>query len=639
MSISGKLKKISITSNIVALASIAISILLLLIVFIIINYNSHLKTMALALKQGDTISQKMQLNSELMELARSRSRITLQIVDTEDIFDQDELNMELNILASRFAKTRSQLLNMPLTDSEKAIYKKHDKIVPVILPAQRKAVQLSMMSEKSNLAEARNIIYSTVLPGQGMMIDSLNELIKLEQDTISEISRKSKKSIEDMQYRSTVTISIIVFIVVLLSIIVIIRIRQIQTELITSRSNLEQRVKERTQEMQTAKLEAEKASQTKSEFLANMSHEIRTPMNAIINLSHLALNTSSTNKTNDYLVKLRSSGKNLLNIINDILDFSKIEAGKLSIDNIPFNLIDILSDITDTYTTITKEKGLNFKTKYLDCNNIELLGDPHRLRQIMENLLNNAIKFTEKGTITLTITEKQDTSDNTTYTFEVSDTGIGLTEAQAKNLFNSFQQADSSITRKYGGSGLGLSICKQLAELMKGNISVTSEYNNGSTFSFSIPFEINKKSSPETSQKADNIKSKLSNLKSVNILLVEDNETNQLIASTILSELNMTVVIANNGSEAIQQMKEQEFSLVFMDLQMPVMDGYEATLEIRKNPAWSDTPILAMTANAYASDIEHCLSSGMNAHISKPIDIDELYKALGKFLITNKKKR
>jgi len=636
MSISDKIKKTSIASNIVALATITISILLLLIVFIIINYNSHIKTVALALKQGDIISQKMQLNSELMELARSRSRITLQIVDTEDIFDQDELNLELNLLASRFSKTRSQLLNMPLSEAEKSIYKKHDKIVPVILPAQRKAVQLSMMSDKSNLVEARNLIYSTVLPGQGLMIDSLNELIKLEQGTISDISKKTRKSIDDIQNRNTVTISIILFVVALLSIIVIIRIRQIQTELLQSRRNLEQRVKERTQEMQTAKSEAEKASQTKSEFLANMSHEIRTPMNAIINLSHLALNTSSKTKTNDYLVKLHSSGKNLLNIINDILDFSKIEAGKLSIDNIPFNLRDIISNITDTYTTITKEKGLIFKIAYLDCNNLDLLGDPHRLRQIVENLLNNAIKFTEKGQVTLTIMEKRDTTQSTTYTFEISDTGIGLTEAQAKNLFNSFQQADSSITRKYGGSGLGLSICKQLAELMKGNISVNSEYGNGSTFSFSIPFEINKKSLPETSQKADNIKKKLSNLKSVKILLVEDNETNQLIAQAILTELNMKVTIANNGKEALQQMKEQEFSLVFMDLQMPVMDGYEATLEIRKKPVWSDIPILAMTANAYASDIERCLDSGMNAHISKPIDIDELYKVLGKFLITNK---
>jgi CheY-like chemotaxis protein len=529
-----------------------------------------------------------------------------------------------------------------------------------------------------------------------------------------------------------------------------------------------------------AKQAAEDATKAKSEFLANMSHEIRTPMNAIIGMAHLALKTDLTAKQYDYLKKVDISAKSLLGIINDILDFSKIEAGKLDMESVDFQLEDTLGNISTLVGIKTQEKGLELLFKTDPSVPTALVGDPLRLGQILINLSNNAVKFTDSGEIVVSteLVNKDDTQ--ATLKFSVQDTGIGMTEEQAAKLFQPFSQADSSTTRKYGGTGLGLSISKRLAEMMGGEIWVESKPGRGSTFSFtatlglgedkakkqykpafemrgmkvlvvddnatsrsifqeilkSFSFTVSVAASgeegiteleaadkdkpfglvimdwkmpdmdgietskrikqhkdlsnippiilvtaygreevmqqaeevglegfllkpvsasmlfdaimqafgeavPKTSriaQRHEQEAEALKHIKGAHVLLVEDNEINQQVAREILEGAGLKITLANDGQEAVNAVKENEYDAVLMDVQMPVMDGYKATREIRKAERFTELPIIAMTAHAMAGDEDTSLESGMNGHVTKPIDPDQLFATLQKWIQPSEKR-
>jgi signal transduction histidine kinase/DNA-binding response OmpR family regulator len=555
----------------------------------------------------------------------------------------------------------------------------------------------------------------------------------------------------------------------------LLRLRRSRAEVRSLADTLEQRVCERTEQLERAQHAAEAATQAKSEFLANMSHEIRTPMNAILGMSYLALQTGLDTRQRNYVDKVHRAAESLLVVINDILDFSKIEAGKLEIETIPFQLGDIFDQLANLLGMPAEEKGLELLFALPQGLPTALVGDPSRLGQILLNLGNNAVKFTERGEVTVAVTVAERGAERAVLRFEVRDTGIGLSREACERLFQPFTQADASTSRRFGGTGLGLAICRHLVERMGGTIGVDSEQHRGSCFHFTLPFGLQPGVAPAAQpaelrgtrllivddhpaarellgalvaslglhaevaadgeaalaavasadaadrpfklvlldwrmpgmdgieclarltqggtgrhapptvlmvtafgreqaerqlqarglqvaallpkpvtpsalldacvtalghhaaprrgeQRQELLQARQASLGGARVLLVEDNAINQELACSLLERAGVIVTVAANGREALAALDRDSFDAVLMDCQMPVMDGYEATRALRQRPALQDLPVIAMTANAMAGDREKVLAVGMNDHVAKPFQVDELFATLARWV-------
>jgi PAS domain S-box-containing protein len=374
------------------------------------------------------------------------------------------------------------------------------------------------------------------------------------------------------------------------------------------------------QEMIEARKAAEAGLELRKTILANVSHELRTPVNAIVGMSALLASTPLNDEQREYLKTMRFSSDGLLVLIDDLLDVSRIEAGKVELEEIEFSMHDNFSELTKSLRLRAEERGLSFEWQLDSHIDSRLLGDVHRLNQIVTNLIGNAIKFTPQGKVRLEITLTSESNEAQDVRFSIIDTGIGIAAERQTAVFQAFAQEDSSTTRKYGGTGLGLSISKRIVEMMGGELKLTSEKNVGTIFSFQIRL---KKYSGDSAIK----KEFTPNLQGSRILLVEDNKVNQFLANSLLKSWNAQVDISEDGLDALDKMKSEHYDLVLMDLQMPIMDGFEATEQIR-NQLKSDVPIIGLSANALNGERERSLEKGMNDYVSKPFQPELLYERI-----------
>ncbi len=567
------------------------------------------------IKQYD---QKIDYAHTMHDTIRLRQNLLLSMLVTDDLFELDTKIQKFYNIAAEYRQARQALHNLPMSDEEKKIHLLLDQQALKSQPVNDKAA--NMFDDGEAKTEIIKVI-NEAKKYQSELLQTLTKFVELQKSQDEAALNFSRQQFDDSIYWISL-LGVITFIIAMLV------SRYVGRCVIANNKALEE-----------AYTRAEDATIQKSEFLATMSHEIRTPLTAIIGFAETTLFKEQTPEQRDNSIQvIIRSGKHLLQIINDILDLSKVEANKLEIDHETFSLFDMLADIEKLVRPAATDKGLNFSVNYIFPLPEKMNNDVLRLKQILINLCNNAIKFTESGYVIINVSCDCDDGGNG-IVFEVIDSGIGISDENKKLIFQAYRQADSSTTRKFGGTGLGLSLSKILAEKMNGSLTVSSKPGKGSKFKLSLEPEIpegtnivfDKEHLPDIHLQKANIfpKGHLSG----HVLLAEDNPDNQQLLLIYLRRMGAEVTIVENGKLAVEAASEKDFHLILMDMRMPIMGGLEAVTLLRKQKY--NKPIVALTANAMQEDKDACFKAGCNGFLTKPVDVVKLNETLTEFLDEN----
>lgn len=595
-----------------------ILLMVLLSVFWLFKVKSSNDAVLDNIKEYDT---KIKLAYLMRDATRSRQSNLLTMVVIDDPFELDAEINKFYAHAPVYRNARKVLFTMSMSNEERALHKLMDEQITIALPLSNQVVEMFANSEgKENILG----VIDKVREAQAIFLATVDHFVELQTKYGEEAFASSRKQFDAV----IVAVSLAGIIVIIIAFFIS---RYVENYVMKTNSQL----RLVNEDMTNAYREAEAATESKSEFLATMSHEIRTPLTAIIGFAETTLFSDQTMEQRlGSINTIIRSGKHLLQLVNDILDLSKVEANKLEIEYSTVSPFELLAEIERMERPAAESKGLDFAFNYIFPLPSEVSIDQFRVKQILLNLCSNAIKFTDNGHVLVNVSS----AENNQFFFEVIDSGIGISKEQKDYIFHAYHQADSSITRKFGGTGLGLSLSKVLAEHMEGRLSVKSELGRGSTFLFELPYKETK-----NTKKIFNINeiSKFKTKATIDsggvvycgeVLLAEDNKDNQNLMSVLLKRMGLEVSIVENGKEAVEAIASKRFDVVFMDMRMPVMGGVEAVQLIRQQEC--HVPIIAVTANAMLEDKEVCLTAGCNDFLTKPIDAVMLQNTLRKYLKT-----
>jgi signal transduction histidine kinase/CheY-like chemotaxis protein len=593
------------------------------LLYIYYDNSNNLKEFSELLNASESSSKKMQLFSEFAELARGRTRNTIQILETEDPFEQDELNQQLEGYAARFAEIRETLDRMPFNSEDLKLYKSLFDWVPKILPDQREAVRL--MIYEDDIEKARKLIYGSVLPGQQKIIDIISELIKREQSYISRNSQQINASMLRVNNQSTLLFGFILVIFLIFSVVIIQRIYRIQKQVSDAYEALEDTIDERTNDLIVARDAAVMASKSKSEFLSSMSHELRTPLNAIIGFSQLLEMEELTETQSDSVKEIHTAGKHLLDLINEVLDLARIEAGRMSVNLDEVELESVIQEIKAMTAPIAERHGITMS--FTENVNLVVMSDRTRLKQVLLNLLSNAIKYNrQNGSVDVFVEQINDH-----VRISVKDTGKGIAGDQREALFEPFNRLGAEGS-EIEGTGIGMMVTRQFVELMNGRIDFESELGVGSVFWIELPLARDDSKEEAAVALDEDLVNQLNKTVSASgsgIAYIEDNPANlKFMKKVFEKEFACDLLTANDGVQGLEMVKQRRPALVLLDINLPGMNGLEIVNNLKNDPQTRQIPIVMVSANAMSESISKAMEAGASGYLTKPIEVKKLKEML-----------
>ncbi|MEN8170786.1 MAG: ATP-binding protein [Pseudomonadota bacterium] len=621
------------TTNLAVIIGAAFFLISILLTLLFLGHEKQTQQMELAIKEGRLATTKMLYFSELSDYARERTRLTSQILDTDDVFEQDEINQELESFAGKYAAVYQALKALPLDDAENEVINRQDLIVPVILPAQREAVSLAMDGDNLSRKQAKEILYQIVFPGQNKLIELFHDAILLQQKFIEELAINSKLSLDMTENRHTMLAGFIVFFTIIIAGLVIRRAHDIQSRLEQSQVLLEKKVSERTAELEVSRDKAERSSQAKSEFLSSMSHELRTPMNAILGFAQLLeFDKVLAEEQQDSVQEILKAGYHLLELINEVLDLAKIESGHIDLLLEPVKLSALVNECFSLVTPAAENRGISLRSA--DVNGYTIRADRTRLKQVLLNLLSNAIKYNrEQGSVKL----EAQTVNETSLRISISDTGNGIAKGRFDLLFQPFNRLNAE-GGEIEGTGIGLAITRNLVEMMGGHVGVDSEQGVGSRFWIELPqesFEAPVEQDIGEEYSANDIVGVAEQLHTV--LYIEDNLANlKLVSQILVKRQHINLITAHEPELGLELAVSHLPELILLDINMPRMDGYQVLSLLQLDERLKHIPVVAITANAMTQDVERGKKAGFSDYLTKPLDVSCFLATIDHYLNVTK---